>query len=69
MMEVKSELIFEISDPNYLLIHVHVVYIVGALLPASEAATASEQPWMSKPSLQVNLLSNQIFKVHLLVKK
>ena len=39
--EVKSDLRFEISDPNYLLIHVHIAYMVWALLVASEATTAS----------------------------
>ena len=34
---VKSELIFEISDPNYLPIHVHIAYMVLAFLAASEA--------------------------------
>ena len=29
--EVKSDLRFEISDPNYLLIHVHIVDMVCAL--------------------------------------
>ena len=28
--EVKSDLRFEISDPNYLLIHVHIDYMVWA---------------------------------------
>ena len=41
---VKSDLGFEISDPNYLLIHVHIVYMVWAFLAASEATTASKQP-------------------------
>ena len=42
--EVKSDLRFEISDPKYLLIHVHIAYMVWALLAASEATTASKQP-------------------------
>ena len=41
---VRSDLRFEISDPNYLLIHVHIAYMVWALLAASEATTASKQP-------------------------
>ena len=45
--EVKSDLRFEISDPNYLLIHVHIAYMVWAFLPASEDTTASKQPWRS----------------------
>ena len=45
--EVRSDLRFEISDPIYLLIHVHIVYIVCALLVASEATTASKQPQRS----------------------
>ena len=42
--EVKSELRFEISDLNYLHIHVHIAYMVWALFVASEATTASKQP-------------------------
>ena len=42
--EVKFDLRFEISDPNYLLIHAHIAYMVWALLAASEATTASNQP-------------------------
>ena len=45
--EVKSDLRFEISDPNYLLIYVHIAYMVWALLAASEATTASKQPQSS----------------------
>ena len=41
---------FEISDPNYLLIHVHIAYMVWALLAASEATTASKQPRRSNPT-------------------
>ena len=47
--EVMSDLRFEISDPKYLLIHVHIVYILWALLAASEATTASKQPRRSYP--------------------
>ena len=42
--EVKSDLRFEISDLNYLHIHVHIAYMVWTLLTASEATTASKQP-------------------------
>ena len=42
--EVKSDLIFEIGDANYLLIQVHIAYMVWALSAASEATTASKQP-------------------------
>ena len=45
--EVKCNLSFEISDPNYLLVHVHIAYMVWGLLAASEATTASKQPWRS----------------------
>ena len=45
--EVKSNLIFEISDPNYLLFFVHDAYIEWTLLAASEATTASKQPQRS----------------------
>ena len=43
----KYDLIFELSDPNYLLIHVHIAYMVWAILAASEATTASKQPQIS----------------------
>ena len=39
--EIQSDLRFEICDPNYLLIHVLIA------LAASEATTASKQPWRS----------------------
>ena len=55
--EVKSDLRFEISDPNYLLIHVHIVYMIWSLLSASEATTASKQPLRSKLRLQVKLVT------------
>ena len=42
--EVRSDLRFEISDLNYLHIHVHIAYMVWTLLTASEATTASKQP-------------------------
>ena len=46
--EVRSDLRFEISDPKYLHIHVHIVYMFWAhfegLLEASEATTASKRP-------------------------
>ena len=38
--EVKYDLRFEISDPNCLLIHVHIASMVWALLAASEAMAA-----------------------------
>ena len=40
--EVKSGIRFEISDLNYLHIHVHIAYMVWNLLTASEATTASK---------------------------
>ena len=40
--EVKSDLIFEICDPNYLLIHVHIAYMVWDFLAASEASKHSQ---------------------------
>ena len=53
--EVKSDPRFEISDINYLHIHIHIAYMVWALLAASEATTASKQPQRSKLCLQVKL--------------
>ena len=43
-LEVNYGLRFKIIDLNYLLIHVHIAYMVWALLAASEATTASKQP-------------------------
>ena len=47
-LEVRSYLRFEISDPKYLHIHVHIAYMFWAhyegLLEASEATTASKRP-------------------------
>ena len=45
--EVRSDLRFEISDLNYLHIHVHIAYMVWTLLTASEATMASKQPQRS----------------------
>ena len=46
--EVMSDLRFEISDPKYLHIHVHIAYMFRAhyegLLEVSEATTASKRP-------------------------
>ena len=46
-----SDLRFEISDPKYLHIHVHIANIFWAhfegLLEASEATTASKRPQIS----------------------
>ena len=42
--EVKSDLIFQISDPSYLLIHMHIAYMEWTILAASEVTTASKQP-------------------------
>ena len=53
--EVKSDFRFEINDPKYLLIHVHIVYMVWALLAACEATTASKQP--PRSNLTSNLTS------------
>ena len=50
-MEVKSDLRFEMSDVNYLHIHVHIAYMFWAhfegLLVTPEATTASKQPQSS----------------------
>ena len=40
--EVNSDLRFQISDPDYLLIHVHIAYMVRNILAASEVTTASK---------------------------
>ena len=40
--DVKSYARFEFSDPKYLHSHVHIAFMVWALLAASEATTASK---------------------------
>ena len=45
--EVRSNLRFEISDLNYIHIHVHIDYMVWTLRTASEATKASKQPQRS----------------------
>ena len=49
--EVRSDLRFEISDLDYLHIHVHIAYMFWAhfeaLMVASEATTASKRPQIS----------------------
>ena len=45
--EIKYDLRFEISDPNYLQIHVHIAYMIRNVLAASEVTTASKQPQRS----------------------
>ena len=42
--EVNSDLRFQISDPDYLLNHVHIAYMVLNILAASKVTTASKQP-------------------------
>ena len=51
--EVRSDLRFEISDLNYLHIHVHIAYMVWSLLTASEATMASKQPRRSDLTLDL----------------
>ena len=59
--EVRSALRFEISDLNYLHIHVHIVYMVWTLLAASEATTASEVKTESAGEIgDPNLLYDQV---------
>ena len=41
-LEVRSDLRFEISDLNYLQIHVHIAYVFWAHFVASEATIASK---------------------------
>ena len=48
--EVKSDLRFEVSDLNYLLIDVHIACMVWALLTASEATTDLKQPQRPNPT-------------------
>ena len=46
--EVRSYLIFEISNLNYLHIHVHIIYMVWTLLTASEAQGCSATLYLQK---------------------
>ena len=50
--EFDSDLRFEISDPTYLLIHVHIAYMVWTLLAASEATAASKTALEVKSDLR-----------------
>ena len=43
-LEIRSELRFDIRDPKYLHIHVHIAYMFWAHFVTSEATTASKQP-------------------------
>ena len=45
--EFDFDLRFEVSVPNYLLIHVHIAYMIWGLLAASKATTTSKQPQRS----------------------
>ena len=45
------------SDPIYLLIHIHIAYMSGALLAAFEATTASEQPQRPNPTSDMKSVS------------
>ena len=68
--EVKSDVSFKISDPNYLLIHMYITYMVCALSAASEANTALE--FISNLRFEIsdlNYLYSQSSKASLLVKK
>ena len=59
--EVRSDLRFEISDPKYLHIHVHIAYMFWAhfegLLEASEATTASKWPRSSNFTSDLEFLT------------
>ena len=72
--EVKSDLRFKISDPNYLLIHVHVVDMVGALVGSLwghySLQTASEvKNWGCRWNWWPKFTIWPSFKVSLLVQK
>ena len=59
--EVRSDLRFEISDLDYLHIHVHIAYMFWAhfeaLLVASEATTASKRPCRSNFTSDLQFVS------------
>ena len=50
--EVKYYLRFEIRDPRYLLIHVHIAYMAWAHLALSDATTALEVKF--DPRFEIN---------------
>ena len=56
--EVKSDLRFETGDPNYLLNHVHIAYMIWALLAASKATIASKQPQRSNLTSDLNSVAS-----------
>ena len=56
--EVRSDLRFEISDINYLLIDVHIACMVWALLTTSEATTASKQLQRPNPTSDLKLVTS-----------
>ena len=55
--EVRSDLRFEISDLNYLHIHVHIAYMVWTLLTALEPYMASNQPRRSDLASDLELVA------------
>ena len=56
--EIKYDLRFEISDLNYLLILVHIAYVVWTLSTASEATTASKHPRRSDMTSDLNSVTS-----------
>ena len=56
-LEVNYNLRLEISDPDYLFIHVNIDYMVQSLLAASEAPTASKQPQSSNMASDLKSLT------------
>ena len=55
--EVIYDLRFELSDLNYLHIHVHIAYMLWALLVASEANTSSKQPQRSNLTSDLEIVA------------
>ena len=58
--EAKYNLRFEISDPNYVLIHVHIAYMAWTLFAAFKATTASKQPQISNMTSNLRVLLGKL---------
>ena len=67
-LEVRSDLRFEISDLNYLYIHVHIAYMFWThfecFLVASEATTASKQPSEVRSDLRFEISDLNYLHTH-----
>ena len=65
--EVKSDLRFEISDPNYLFIHVRIVYMVWALFGSLQGHYSLQTALEAKCDLgfEISEPNYQLIHVHI----